>query len=162
MNINIHPSVRFWSPVCLFGDGTLVIEEGVGIGFFAGAANGQSIMLQPRYPSSYIRIGKNTQLSNGVEILAVDTIVIADNCRIGKCLIVDSDFHGLTPESRDTEGATKPIVIGNDVFIGQNVTILKGVHIGDAAVIGAGSVVTQDIPARTLVAGNPARIIREI
>jgi acetyltransferase-like isoleucine patch superfamily enzyme len=55
-----------------------------------------------------------------------------------------------------------PVIIGNSVWIGVNSTILKGVTIGEGSVVGAGSVVTKDVPPWTIVAGNPARVIREI
>ena len=71
--------------------------------------------------------------------------------------------HPLDPaERRRGIGLPDPVTVGNDVWIGGGVTILPGVTIGDGSVIGAGSVVTHDVPPHTLVAGNPARIIREL
>jgi acetyltransferase-like isoleucine patch superfamily enzyme len=82
------------------------------------------------------------------------------NCLIGDCVIIqDSNYHEID------EGAgvkTRAVVIGDNVWIGRNAIILPGVEIGDHSVVGAGSVVTRSVPARSLVAGNPARIIREI
>jgi acetyltransferase-like isoleucine patch superfamily enzyme len=85
----------------------------------------------------------------------------------GNVRIFDHDFHALDWEVRRgprgcDDCATKPIVIGDDVFIGANSIILKGVTIGDRAVIGAGSVVTWDVPADCIAAGNPAKIIRYV
>lgn len=78
----------------------------------------------------------------------------------------DTDFHSLDPLKRatvpDPDVARAPIVIGDDVFIGGHVIILKGVRVGDGAVIGAGSVVTKDVPAREIWAGNPAKYIKTI
>jgi acetyltransferase-like isoleucine patch superfamily enzyme len=73
---------------------------------------------------------------------------------------MDFDAHAL---ERDGEwGPTEaPVRIGDRVWIGARATILKGVRVGEGAVIGAGSVVTRDVPARALVAGNPARVVRE-
>jgi acetyltransferase-like isoleucine patch superfamily enzyme len=76
---------------------------------------------------------------------------------------MDTDFHPLDPERRRNDpldGATRPVVIEDDVFIGMNSLILKGVRLGKGCVIGAGSVVTHDVPAGAVAAGNPARIIR--
>ena len=81
------------------------------------------------------------------------------------CSIIDNDFHPLDPEIRrqSPQGAqTVPISIVDDVFIGMNCIILKGVRIGQAAVVGAGSVVTRDITSRVIVSGNPSRVVREL
>ena len=82
-----------------------------------------------------------------------------------KCTIIDTDFHPLDPEIRRRSPRavqTVPISIGDDVFIGMNCIILKGITIGQAAVVGAGSVVTHDIPAWVIVVGNPTRVVREL
>jgi acetyltransferase-like isoleucine patch superfamily enzyme len=84
----------------------------------------------------------------------------------GNVRIFDHDFHALDAEVRRSprdaaECATRPIVIGDDVFIGTNSIILKGITIGDRAIIGAGSVVTKNVPADCIAAGNPARIVRK-
>ena len=73
--------------------------------------------------------------------------------------------HGIgdlsVPMWRQKSSAPKPIVIGNDVWIGARVIILGGVHVGDGSVIGAGSVVTRDVEPYSIVAGNPAKLIRK-
>ena len=113
-----------------------------------------------------IEIGDNSQL-NGVAITAYKRVVIGKNCQIASgTFIADTDFHPVDPEIRLKEGlghkidhknvAKAEIIIGDNVWIGWGVTILKGVHIGDNSIIAAGSVVIHDIPARTLFAGNPA------
>jgi len=77
--------------------------------------------------------------------------------------VVDSDFHYLNPDKRhDPNPPSAPVKIGDNVFIGNNVTILKGVTIGDNSVVGSNSVVTKNVPDNVIVAGNPARIIREL
>jgi acetyltransferase-like isoleucine patch superfamily enzyme len=83
----------------------------------------------------------------------------------GNASIVDTDFHPLTPEGRAKDinaGAAAPIVIKDDVFVGMDALVMKGVTIGAGAVVGAGSVVTQDVPPRTVMAGNPAAVVREL
>lgn len=79
-------------------------------------------------------------------------------------LCLNSDFHALQVRDRNNPARvnTADIQIGNHCFIGANVTVLKGVNIGDGSVIGAGSVVTRSIPANALAVGNPARVIKQI
>lgn len=111
-------------------------------------------------------IGENLGIS-GSTINATKEIIIGDNVTVGSgCLISDTDSHSLFKIDRrnNTYGncISKPIHIGNDVFIGARSIILKGVTIGEGAVIGAGSVVVKDVPSNTIVAGNPARIVKKI
>lgn len=113
-----------------------------------------------------IRIGDGVGISNSC-LWALERIEIGNHVNIGAdCILLDHDAHSLDPlERRDyaidrQHTATAPIVIGDDVLIGARCIILKGVHIGARSVIGAGSVVTGDIPAGEVWAGNPARKIR--
>ena len=116
---------------------------------------------------SKIIIGNNVGIS-GSTINATTTITIGDNTIIGSgCLITDTDSHPILAAERNLPDwskytKSKPIVIGKNVFIGARSIVLKGVTIGDGAVVGAGSVVTKDVPANTIVAGNPARVIKTI
>jgi acetyltransferase-like isoleucine patch superfamily enzyme len=109
-----------------------------------------------------IRIGKRVGLS-GDTVCAATAVEIGDDTVLGaEVLITDTDHHsiGEAPSRYPrTKAATAPIVIGRGVFIGARAIILKGVRIGDGAAIGAGAVVTRDVPAGTIVAGNPARIL---
>ena len=115
-------------------------------------------------PESRIIIGDNVGIS-GSTICAAQSVTIGDNVLIGSgCLITDNDAHPLDWQDRrankNENTLHAPVVIGNDVFIGARSIILKGVTIGDRSVIGSGSVVVKDVPADTIVAGNPARIIK--
>jgi acetyltransferase-like isoleucine patch superfamily enzyme len=110
--------------------------------------------------------GDNFKMSNSA-IYCAERIEIGHNVMIGgSCKIWDTDFHPLNATERvqnpNDSYNTRPIVIGNDVFIGGFSIILKGVTIGDGAIIGAGSVVSGKIPANQIWAGNPARFIKEI
>ena len=111
--------------------------------------------------------GDRSQFSHdrGV-ICAAERITIGNNVVVGaNTAIVDTDFHLLDPEQRwlrPSDGKTAAIVIEDDVFIGMNCLILKGVTLGQGSVVGAGSVVTRDVPPRVIVAGNPARFVREL
>lgn len=113
-----------------------------------------------------VKIGNNVGMGS-VCIMCVKEITIGDDCTIGaNVIIVDTDGHSIYASERKNHSAlgakSKPIHIGNDVFIGVNSVILKGVAIGDNAVIGAGSIVNCDIPANEIWGGNPARFLRKI
>lgn len=113
-----------------------------------------------------LKIGDNVKLSNS-SIYCATSISIGNNVMIGgSCKIWDTDFHPLDPEIRrktpNENYKTKPIVIEDDAFIGGFSIILKGVTIGKGAVVGAGSVVTKDIPAGEVWAGNPAGKVKGV
>lgn len=114
-----------------------------------------------------LTIGDNVGMSQAA-LICHKSITIGNNVKIGGGVcIYDTDFHSLDPvirrSSEDLKNRVeKPVVIGNDVFIGAKSIILKGVTIGENSVIGAGSVVTKSVPANQIWAGNPARFIRNI
>ena len=115
-------------------------------------------------PGSMLAIGNNVGIS-GSTLCASKSIIIGNNVLIGSgCLITDSDSHPMDWKERINGGENKTswsgIVIEDNVFIGARSIVLKGVTIGEGAVVGAGSVVTKDVPANTVVAGNPAKLIR--
>jgi len=106
-------------------------------------------------------IGDQTYVSAGATIRVAQRICIGDRCAISwNVTIMDSDFHEYRLENGTIPEKTKEVIIGNNVWIGNNVLILKGVNIGDNAIVAAGSVVTKDVPAHSAVAGNPAKIIK--
>jgi len=113
---------------------------------------------------SLLQIGDDFAMTGG-SICASEKIVIGDRVSVGaNSAIVDTDFHPLQPDLRlaQPQGASaSAVTIEDDVFIGMNCLILKGVKLGKGSVVGAGSVVTQNVPAGVVVAGNPARVIRE-
>lgn len=119
----------------------------------------------------YCYVGRNTYIWSGCEIKIGNRVLISHNCNI-----FDNDTHPIDPKERHAqfkhiikEGQPKKIdlkdkkiVIEDDVLIGVNVIVLKGVTIRKGAIIGAGSVVTKDVEAFTVMAGNPAKLIRRI
>lgn len=111
----------------------------------------------------HIFIGKNFISNFNLTILDEAIVTIGDNVFIGPNCGIYTINHALLPDQRNA-GVMKaaPVTIGNDVWLAADVKVLPGVTIGDGAVIGAGSVVTRDIPPRVLAAGNPCRVIREI
>lgn len=116
-----------------------------------------------RYPKK-ISIGDEVSINRGCELYAAHlatggTITIGNNAAIGPHVKMFAGGHDYNTLSlADTAG---PVVIGDCAWIGGNSTILPGVHIGEGAVIGAGSVVTRDIPPYSIAVGNPARVIKQ-
>lgn len=120
------------------------------------------------YENAELIIGNNVGISS-TAIVSFNKIVIGNNVRIGGgTTIYDSNFHSLNyqdripiPEIKDNI-KTAPVFINDNVFIGANCTILKGVTIGENSIIGACSVVTKDIPEGCIAAGNPCKVIKRI
>lgn len=123
----------------------------------------RSTLISTRSREAVLQIGNNVGITGGT-ICAEERIEIGNRVLIGaNCIIVDTDFHPLASKRRKQlplAGKYAPVIIEDDVFIGMNSIILKGVHIGCGSVIGAGSVVTSDIQAGAIYAGNPARLVR--
>jgi len=123
------------------------------------------VVLATRSSDAEIKIGNDVGLS-GTTIVAARSIFIGDRVLIGSnSTVADTDFHPLDWFDRQIDplnGKSAPIVIEDDVFIGMNCIILKGVRIGRGSVVGAGSVVTQNIPAGRIAAGNPALVVRDL
>jgi acetyltransferase-like isoleucine patch superfamily enzyme len=107
-----------------------------------------------------IAIGARSFINSGVMIDAASSVMIGERCLIGDAVVIqDSNYHEID------EGAgvkVAPVSIGDNVWIARGAIILPGVAIGDHSVIGAGSVVTRNVPARVVAAGNPARVLRDI
>ena len=113
-------------------------------------------------------IGKNSGMSSGM-IYCANKVTIGENVNIGGgTRIYDSNFHSLNWEDRRTHildkknTKTAPVIIDDDVFIGANCIIGKGVHIGARSIVAAGSVVVKDIPADEIWGGNPAKFIKTL
>jgi acetyltransferase-like isoleucine patch superfamily enzyme len=112
-------------------------------------------------PRATIEIGENTFINTGTIITSRKNIKIGKNCQVGnQVIMMDDDFHDVN--QRHSKSGKDNITIGDNVWIATRAIILKGVSIGDGAVVAAGSVVTKDVPAHTLVGGVPAKFIRAI
>jgi acetyltransferase-like isoleucine patch superfamily enzyme len=153
-------------PVLFAGSGSVILGEGVQFGwrasplFFAGYCH-----VEVSSPGSVIEVGDRTEFNNNLMIKSE-----GPGIRIGKdglfganVEIFDSNFHDLHPARRHGgKPAMAPVEIGDNVFVGMGVKILKGSTIGSDSVIGAGSVVTGSIPPGVVAAGNPAAVIRAL
>lgn len=119
------------------------------------------------FPPFYSDFGKNIHVGENVFINACchfqdhGGVTLGDGCQIGHNVVFATLNHGLEPADRGTTYPA-PIVLGRNVWVGSNATILQGVTIGDNAVVAAGAVVSRDVPANTIVGGVPARIIKRI
>jgi len=119
------------------------------------------------FPPFYTDFGKNITVGEGVFINACchfqdhGGVTLGDGCQIGHNVVFATLNHALAPERRKTTYPA-PIVLGRNVWIGSNATILQGVTIGDNAVVAAGAVVTKDVATNTVVGGVPARFIKRI
>ncbi len=120
------------------------------------------VVLRTLRPGAFLSIGRGTGISGG-SICAAVSVRIGERCLIGADVVIaDTDFHSIDPAQREAGWpaiACAPVEIGDEVFIGTRATLLKGVRIGNGAVIGAGAVVTRSVPAGAIAAGNPATIL---
>ena len=151
-------------PTLFLGRGTIKFGTMVGIGLRNSKQYYSAYTyFEARKPNSEIVIGSNVFFNNSCTFICESSsIKIGDDCLIGPCCeFLDSDFHPLSPKKRRSgTHKAKSITLENNVFLGANVIILKGVTIGENSVVGANSVVVSDVPKNTLVAGNPAKVIK--
>jgi len=157
---------RCLQPALLLGSGSISFGEDVELGwpssksFHTGYCH-----LEATTAGSRIEIGDGVQINNDAFIKSEGPgITIGRGALIGsEVTVYDSDFHDLRPgRHRGGEPRMAAVEIGEDVFIGDRVVILKGVRIGRHSVIGAGSVVTRSVPDLVIAAGNPARVVRSL
>ena len=156
-HISLYPE----SAICVGHYVTLISES-----FATALGVNHPVVLRTLAAGARIRIGDRVGISGG-SICAARRIEIGDDTMLGaNVTIADTDFHSLHPAYR--AGHTHPTIgiaevrIGKRVFIGTNSLVLKGVTIGDNSVIGAGSVVTKDVPENCIAAGNPCKVIRSL
>ncbi len=127
---------------------------------------GDDVYIRPPLFVDYgfnIHIGPRTFANYNLTALDVAEIRIGADCQIGPNVQLLTPTHPVEPQPRrDKLEAARPIIIGDNVWLGGGAIVCPGVTIGDNSVIGAGAVVTKDIPANVVAVGNPARVVREI
>ncbi|MCA0145508.1 acyltransferase [Blastococcus sp. LR1] len=161
---NVEGRARVSQPTVLHGAGRLVFGEACEFGYARskGALDG-SITIDCRDPRATISIGARTTVNNNCAIVSEGPvgITIGEDCLIGtEVSVYDSDFHEMDPAlRRKASTSTAPVVIGDNVWLGERCMIMKGVTIGRDAVVGAYSVVNRSVPAGAIVAGIPAKIV---
>lgn len=111
------------------------------------------------HPGGRLEIGSNAFINYGASISAHQLVKIGDRCQISTyAIMMDNDYHQVGDRTKPSE--SKPIILEDNVWLGARVIVLKGVTIGRNSVIGAGSVVTRDVPPNCLAGGIPARVIK--
>jgi acetyltransferase-like isoleucine patch superfamily enzyme len=159
--VSIGASPRFNGRIIVKNKGKIVIGDKLLINshsWFNPVGIPHETILATIQSEAFIKIGDNVGIS-GASIVAQKGISIGNNVLIGGGTgIWDTDFHPLSLDGPSVETSAAPIEIGNQVFIGARVTILKGVKIGHGAIIAAGSVVNRDVPDGYLCFGNPMQL----
>jgi acetyltransferase-like isoleucine patch superfamily enzyme len=147
----------------LHGSGTIVLGDDVTFGGMLTFIFGNRGATHPE-----VIIGDHTFLGHGTAFVVSSSVRVGNHCLLaGEVRISDYDGHPIDAARRRAGEPTpldaiRPVVIGDDVWIGNNVIVLKGVHIGDRSIVGAGAVVTRDVPPDVVVAGNPARVVKQL
>lgn len=121
--------------------------------------------LEPIFYCDYgfnIELGDNFYANHNLTILDVCKVTIGSNVMFGPSVMISTATHPIDAIKRRSTESGAPITIGNDVWLGGNVSVLPEVNIGNNCVIGAGSVVTKDIPASSVAVGSPCKMIRSI
>lgn len=164
-NSNISGDVIKHQPVIMNGLGAIEFGSNVHVGiinsprFYDGYA-----YIEARSRNSIITFGNNIHINNSFSAIAEKCIRIGNDVLIGyHCNISDSDFHNLAVDKRmETDPTPEEVVIGNNVFIGNNVTILKGVFLGENCVVASGAVVTKSFAPNSILGGVPAKVIGSV
>ena len=128
-------------------------------------AGGDDVWMQPPFFCDYgfnILLGKKCFFNFNCVVLDVCTVHVGDYTLFGPAVQIYTATHPMEAELRRTQESARPVDIGSDVWVGGAAVILPGVTIGSRSIIGAGSVVTRDVPAGVFAAGNPCRVIRQV
>ncbi|MEG0988584.1 MAG: DapH/DapD/GlmU-related protein [Clostridium sp.] len=159
-----HKAKLVCYPVYMRGKKSLQYEEGFNIGYSC-----RFDLLD--YSKKTLFIGKNCELGDNCHIVAIEKVKIGDNFLGASKLFISDCSHGEYGQNeacsspmqipRERELISKPVVIGNNVWIGENVVVLSGVNIGDGCIIGANSVVNSDIPSCSIAVGLPAKVVKK-
>lgn len=160
IRIDGHPNVwGIWN-VVVYGPN---ISLGSGAVIVAGdgyRTNISSIKMGPI--EGRIDIGNDVLVMNGVRISSAKSITIGDGCMLANfCYLTDSDWHDIHDRT-SAPGGCAPIVLERGAWIGDSAIVCKGVRVGENSIVGAGAVVTKDVPPNVIVAGNPARVVKKL
>lgn len=133
------------------------------------AFTGDNVYIEPPFYCDYgenIHIGNNVYFNTNCNILDSNKVQIGNNIIFGPSVQIYAAMHPLQGKERIQEGniihESKPVILGNDIWIGGGTIICPGVEIGDNVVIGAGSIITKDIPSNSVAVGNPCKVIKKL
>lgn len=156
-------------PVCnqkmlITGAGSVSIGSKCSFGYKLGGNFYRGLIeIQPRYKQSRISIGNNVATNNNLVLCAANYIEIGDDTLIGQGVsMMDHEAHGMAPDKRRQLGEIGKVIIGKNVWLGNNVIILKNSEIGDNTIVAAGAVVSGIFPANVIIGGVPAKIIKNL
>jgi len=164
-NNNVQGIFKSNQPVVLRGKGQINFGDNVNFGVINSPLFYNTYTyIEARTKDSCVIFGDNVNVNNSFSIVSEKRVVIKDNVLIGfNCNISDSNFHDLDKSNRkQTDPFPKEVIIENNVFIGNNVTILKGVVVGENSVVATGAVVTKSFPNNVIIGGCPAKIISQL
>lgn len=140
-------------------------KQGILRNLFAEVGDGAYIQApyHAMWGGRHVHLGRNVYINFNCTLVDDAQIHIGDGTMIAPNVTIVAASHPVSPKLRaEGYGCNKPVHIGRNVWIASNVTVLPGVHIGDNAIIGAGAIVTKDVPANVIAMGSPAKIVREI
>jgi acetyltransferase-like isoleucine patch superfamily enzyme len=161
-NVEFHYKVlgnRFY----IHNEGKMTFGEKVSLHSYPNGTSYRT-SLTTYFPEAEIEIGNNCNI-NGTVIHCNQLVKIGNNCMFGPgTVICDNDSHRISvdPVERRKKAVSKPIILEDNVWIGMNCLILKGVTIGENSIIAAGSVVVNDVPPDSIAGGNPAKVLKKI
>jgi acetyltransferase-like isoleucine patch superfamily enzyme len=159
---SVGPGCKFINPRYFYVNGPRI---SIGQNLHAMATRERPISLTV-YPSpagaGRISVGAYCIMLPGTRLAAATSIEVGDNCMFAaNCSLSDADWHDMYDRT-SAPGKTASIRLENNVWIGDSALVCKGVRVGENSIVGAGSVVTKDVPANSVVAGNPARVVKEL
>lgn len=154
---HLGDKVRVWGRPVIQNYGTMILQNRVRL--ISTVARSELVVAE----GATLQIDDGVYINYGCSIGVNELIHIGPNCTIGTYVILmDNDFHRLEPERRQERPESAPIILEENVWLGARVIVLRGVTIGTGSVIGAGSVVTRDVPPRSVAAGVPANLIKQL
>jgi maltose O-acetyltransferase len=149
-------NVRLWGRPLIHNHGRLIIGDRVRL-------VSTVVPIELTVASGTLEIQDRVFINYGCSIGTRELVRIGQDCAIGSyVMIIDNSFHRLEPERRNELPESAPVILEQNVWLGTRVIVLPGVTIGSGSVVGAGSVVTRDIPPRSLAVGSPARVVRSL
>lgn len=160
VTISIGKNVYFFHRICLWGKGgKVIIEDHVTFAFDGGTHWLGPVGIDMRHPDAELRFERDCIIMRATRFVCFNRITIGAKSTIGDgCFMIDSDVHDFTPGSWEKPIKGKPIILGKRVHLAPDVTILKGVRLGDDTMVGNKSVVQRSFPKECVIAGNPARL----